>query len=490
MRLRRLLIVSLLLLSACGSQPSALATLSLPIRQNNGDVQTLALADLPRYELIVEARPEESSLSGQVTIRYLNTAPAELRELYFRLYPNMKMYGGHLDVLRAAVDGREVPFVVAGKDVDLKVPLPRTLPPRRAATVEIEFALSFPELQSEYDFFGQREGVVVLPDFYPMLAPLIGGEWRLDPSPGYGDAAFTPVSLYELEVKVPEGYLALAPGMVVEERAAEGSVTYRIASGLVRNIGLVLARGYEEQELQAGDVMLVSYALPQDRTAARAALWHAAAALSYCEDNLGPIPAKRLLLVRVPLVQAGVQVSGMVLLGSRDFGEQRPELERSVVQGICRAWWGLKVGADPLRDPWLDEALVAYTTFLYLRQTHGPEAGAAIIRAWQESYDDAVLAKLDARLVQPLSAYGNSARYELLVGSKGPLFWLGLEELLGEQGALAIMRQSQQGYAYGALDTAGLITTVERLAGPPAEPLVEQWLSGIRQQAPATEEAP
>ena len=482
MRLKRLLISLMFVLSACGkgSQPPALATLSAPIRQSE-DTKSLALADLPRYHLALLARPQESVLAGRATIHYVNTAPAELRELYLRLYPNMKMYGGRLDILRASVDGHEVPFVMAGKDTDLKVPLPRTLPPRRAALIEIDFSLAYQQLKGEYDFFGERDGTVVLPDFYPMLAPLIAGEWRLDPSPNYGDAAFSQVSLYDLEVTVPEGYQAIAPGSLTEQSNDDGSVTYHIASGLARNIGLVIAKGFERQELSAGEVTVVSYALPQDRTAARAALTHAVGALAYCEEELGPYSSKQLTLVRVPLQLGNAQTSGLVFLDSQLFAENRPGLEEAVVAGVVRQWWGLKVGSDPLRDPWLDEALTAYTSFLYLRQTHGPRAAEALLQSWRQAYEQAAKTGLDGPLAQPLTAYGNSARYDMLAGNKGPLFWIEIEDLLGQEGASVIMRQLQQDYAYSFLDTAGLNAAISRLAGPPATPIVEKWVLGFQQ---------
>ncbi|MGQ9553759.1 MAG: hypothetical protein ACUVWR_06585 [Anaerolineae bacterium] len=482
MGLKRLLILLLVILSACGRepQPLALATLSVPIRQSEG-VQSLALTDLPRYNLALLARPQDSTLAGRATIRYVNTAPAELREVYLRLYPNMKMYGGRLDITRVSVDGHDVPFVMAGKDTDLKVPLPRTLPPRRAALIEIDFSLRYQQLKGEYDFFGEKEGAIVLPDFYPILAPLIAGEWRLDPSPGYGDAAFSQVSLYELEITVPEGYQAIAPGSLSEQANSDGSVTYHIASGLSRNIGLVITKGYEREELSVGEVTLASYALPQDRTAARAALTHAAATLAYCEQELAPYPNKQLTLVRVPLQLGNAQTSGLIFLGSKLFGENRPGLEQAVVVGVTRQWWGLTVGSDPLRDPWLDEALTAFTSFLYLRQTHGSQAAAAQEQSWRQVYEQAIKTGLDGPLAQPLAAYGNSARYDMLVSNKGPLFWVEIGDLLGQEGALTIMRQLQRQYAYSFLDTANLNATISRLAGPPATALVEKWILGFQE---------
>lgn len=472
---RRLLILLLLALCACGrSQPPPLAGVTPALRLSAAPTEA-ALAGMPRYHLSLTARPQESSLTGRATISYVNPAPAELRELYLRLYPNMGMYRGRLQVHRAAVDGHDVPFVLAARDVDLRVPLPRTLPPGRAAVVEIDFSLRYPDLANDYDFFGAGDGVAVLPDFYPMVAPLINGEWRLDASPGFGDASFSPVCLYQVTLTLPAGYQAFLPGLLATERGDAVTVS---AGGIGRSLALVIAEDYLVQELRQGEVTLIAVSDEQGRTAARAALGHAAAALAYFEERLGPYPGTTLLLAQAPLGASAQYASGMLLLGAGLYGEAQADLERAVVEGVARQWWGFHVGNDPLRDPWIDEAAAIYTAHLYLRHTHGPRFGEEQRLAWQEQHRIAVTNGWDGPLARPLSTYANSSRYRMLVGAKGPLFWAALEDLLGQQGVLTIMRQLQRQHGFGVLDTAGLGAAIGRLAGPPGTAVLDQWVLG------------
>jgi len=476
-----LILVTLLVLGACGTKPNAPGLSAFAVAVGDDiDISGEALAKAPRYHLRLEVMPRENSLAGDATIYYTNPAPAELREVYLRLYPNMGMYGGQLNIRRVAVDGHDVPYVVGGKNTDLKVPMPRTLPSRGTAVIEVTFSLRYPVMKGEYDFFGARDDVAVLPDFYPMIVPLIDGEWRLDPSPGFGDAAFCDISLYELEVVVPQGYQVFAPGKLIERTKHDASITYHMVSGPARNIGLVIAAGYETQELATGGVTLMSAALPTDRTASRAALAHADGALAYCEDNLGPYPARDLLLVRVPLREATTYLSGMVLVSSRYYGEERASLEHAVVDGVVRQWWGLRVANDPLRDPWVDEGLAAYTTYLYLRQTHGEKDTEGILQSWHAAYESVLKTNLDGPLAQPLGGYGNSARYELLVCHKGPLFWLDIENRFGREGSLLMLREIQTEFAYRFLSTDDLAAALSRLGGLPASSLVESWVFGFQ----------
>jgi len=466
-------------LAACGSSPQGPALETFRPAVLVTPPRELPLDAVLRYQLELTAKPLDNSLSGQVSIRYQNQTQGDLREVYLRLCPNLPMYGGKLDVSRATVDGREVPFVVGAKNASLKVPLPHTLAPQKAALLVIDFALTYPEMKGDYDFFGVRDGVTVLPDFYPMVAPLIDGEWRLDPSPGFGDAALSDLAFYDIEVSLPSGYQAIAPGKTVGTTTtpAKGVTTYHIITGLLRNIGLVIGQGYEAQTLQVGAITITSQALPQDLTTSRAALTHAAGALAYYQDNLAPYPDNHLLLVRVPLRQATVHLSGMILLNSALYGEKRDSLEQAVVDGVARQWWGLRLASDPIRDAWLDESLATYSTYMYLRETHG-SAAEAFPEAWQATYADLVKSGQDGPLAQPLANFGGSAHYEALVYNKGPLFWQELEKLLGQSGLLTIMRELQRQSFGRVLDTAGLLATLNQLAGAPATDLAQKWVLG------------
>ncbi|NPV07694.1 MAG: hypothetical protein HPY83_06985 [Anaerolineae bacterium] len=473
-RLLALLITLCLAGCAQTAEPASLEPFAVALPESvTSDISSLDR--FPRYHLSLILNPETSTVAGRATIRYVNRAPGELREVYLRLYPNMRMYGGRMSVLRASVDGHDVPFVETAKGTDLKIPLPRTLPSGRAATLVIDFSLSYPEAKGEYDFFGARDGVIILPECYPVVAPLIEGEWRLDASPGYGDAAFAEASLYRLEVTAPDHYLVVAPGVLVGQGPAEAGTRREFVVGLARTVGIVAAQGYRAHELHAGSVRLTSYAPAEDATASQAILSYAAAALAYCEENLSPYMATELALVQVPLERAEVHLSGLLLLHRRYYAESRADSRQAVALQVAREWWSRRVASDPLRDPWIDESLASYTAYLFLRHVSGTGGTQALLRGWEDAYQTAITTGQLAPLAQPLSAYGNSARYELLVHSQGPLFWRDLELLLGETGLMATLRALQEEGAFGYLSSAQVAVALARLVGPPGIALADSW---------------
>ncbi len=477
MRLRvAFVILAVLTLTACGRpQPtSSLEAFSAALGELSAADREL-LEEVPRYHLSLVLDPEKRLLTGQATIHYTNVAAGELREVYLRLYPNMRMYGGRMTTVRATVGGRDVPFVEMGKGADLKIPLPQTLATHQSAAIVIDYSLVYPESAGEYDFFGVRQGIAILPECYPVLAPLIDGEWRLDPSPGFGDAAYTDLSLYRVEVTAPAQYTVIAPGVLTDWKTTTEGVTRTFVSGPTRTVGLVAGKGYQAQELKSGSVTLTGYSLAGDASSMRAALSHAAAVQAFCSQNLGPYRGGALTLVQVPLEHSDVHLGGMALINQPYFDELRTEAASAVSIAVSREWWGRLVAFDPLRDPWLDEALATYTSYLYLRQSVGSGGTESIVQAWNEAYNEAVVTGQNSPLRQPLSAYGNSTRYELLVHSQGPLFWRDMESLLGESGLLVVLRDLQQSAAFGHLDTAALVASIARLAGEPGLAVADAW---------------
>jgi len=470
------IILATLALSACSKtsptaslEPFSAALTRLP------DASLQQLATVPRYHLSLALNPQSRSLTGRATVHYTNGAPGELRELYFRLYPNMRMYGGALATTRAIVDGREVPFVEMAKGTDLKVPLPRTLPPGEAVSIVIDYTLSYPVSTGDYDFFGEREGVVILSECYPVLAPLIDGEWRLDASPGYGDAAYADLSLYRLEITAPAAFTVIAPGTLTDWRSSNDGVVSTFVTGPTRTVGIVAGSGYQAQESRTGSVFLTGYSAPADASSMSAALGHAAAMLAFATESFGPYLSSTLTLVQVPLARSDLHLGGLVLINQPYFDERRQEAGSAVALAVSREWWGVQVAFDPLRDPWLDESLSAYTTYMYLRAGAGEMGTADIVATWEDDYQTAAATGQTSPLRQPLSAYGNSARYELLVHSQGPLFWRDLEHLLGEAGLKAILRDLQQSAGGGHCDSADLVQTIARLVGEPGLKVAESW---------------
>ncbi len=470
-----LFILAVLLVTACGSSrpASALEAFSVAL-EGLPSADLDRLQEIPRYHLSIVLSRDQIPHRG-ATIHYTNLAPGELREVYLRLYPNMRMYGGRMSTTRATVGGRDVPFVEMAKGTDLKIPLPQTLASHQSATIVINYSLAYPESVGEYDFFGVRQGVAILPECYPVLAPLIDGEWRLDPSPGFGDAAYSDLALYRIEVTAPTRYTVIAPGIVTDWKATPDGVLHTFVTGPTRTVGIVAGEGYQAQELKTGSVTLIGYSLAQDASSMSAVLGHAAAVLAYCAENLAPYPASVLTLVQVPLEHSDLYLGGMALINQPYFAERRTEAADAVALSVSREWWGRRVAFDPLRDPWLDESLATYTSYLYRRNVAGAGSTEGMVQAWSDAYDTAVVTGQRSPLRQPLSAYGNSSRYELLVHSQGPLFWRDMESLLGESGLLAVLRDLQQSAAHGHLDSAGLVATVARLVGPPGVSVAENW---------------
>ena len=184
------------------------------------------LPPMPDYQIDVRVDPAELSLTGRMTLR-LPAQPdgAVPDEFYFRLYPLLPHYAGHMGVDLVSVNGRGAPFSYEASDTAIKVVVPPdAVQPGQPTTIGMQWRLKvqdFPE--DTYHLLGSSGGVLSLPLFYPVLAvkdPNEPDQWRLDLGQVQGDSAFAQAATYQVTVTVPSTYTVVSTGTVVEVKDA------------------------------------------------------------------------------------------------------------------------------------------------------------------------------------------------------------------------------------------------------------------------------
>jgi len=127
---------------------------------------------------------------------------------------------------------------------------------------------------------------------------------------------------------------------------------------------------------------------PPLRAAAEKALRVAEEALEIYTEKLGNFPYPDLDLVIVPLASAGgVEYPRLILIAEKYAFDPESELFAEIVaHELAHQWWYGEVGADQVREPWLDEALATYTSGLYF-ETKGKLAEK--LAEWQYRYQRA-----------------------------------------------------------------------------------------------------
>jgi len=458
-----------------------------PAMQDEAQEQLESLHDVPRYDISVRIDPAaERQLTGWERVWVPYRGPAELTELYFRLYPNLDRFGGNMGINGVAVNGQPAPFVYEAENTALRVTLAEPLAPDNPAAVDLGFDLQFPRRDSGYVLVGESQSVLSLPLFYPVLAVREDRadvhRWNLDIAPDlFGDAAFMDVGLYQVTATVPSELVVAGTGTIVTTTArAPGWSDVHFSGGPRREFMLIMSSEFRTVTEEACGALVTSYHMPGDEATGFAALQYAVAALRiYCE-YFGPYPFRDMAVISAPLTYFGMEYPGLNLIGIDLYRDSREDLEFLVAHEVAHQWWYSVVGNDPVNYPWLDEGLAEYSTYTYYRARYGETtAERRVVLRWSLPYEYAVDRGLDTLVNQPLSGF-MFANYETMVYAKGALFFDALRREMGDDAYYLVLQEYLDRYRYDIAVPADFMAVAEEVSGLTLGGLYGEWLLSER----------
>lgn len=440
------------------------------ILQPNARFDIEAAGPLPRYHITARLNAEKTALTGVMRVI---VPPSEQPELVFRLYPNLPHYDGDITVNRVLVNSapaEQTTRLAHNTAIRLAVP------PAGPLTVDLSFTTRLEQTSGDFTLFGWAGPVLSLPGFFPMLAVQQNGQWVLTEPPLHGDVLFSQVALYQLDLTLPPDMVMVSSGVVVNViDNPDGSRTWRAAGGPLRDM-TVIAGPFHTISASAAGATVTSYYLADHETAARLVLSHAAASLRLYSDSFGPYPYTELDVVEAPLGYRGMEYTGLILIGTNLYTDQRDFLTFLVAHETAHQWWYALVGSNPYQYPWLDEGLTEYSAFDYYRGVFGQAKAEQLLTGrWQIPFEIGASGGVDGQVDQPAAAF-DPVSYELLVYSKAALFFNALRQQLGDETYRQVIRTYLAENKYRIATPQIFLATAERVSGQNLNPLVEKWL--------------
>lgn len=183
------------------------------------------------YSVKVNLDPQSRAINGTVEVDYINNSPDTLKELWFKLYPNLYKKGSirEMNVLAADLtDGMQISRMTIGKQetdvkklaingTNLTVPVAAILPGK---TIHCRVDYSYTLNKTSHIRTGQvDEGSYFVAYFFPRIAVYddIDG-WNKYPYLG-SQEFYNDFCHFNAEVTVPDGYVVWATGTL--QNAAE-----------------------------------------------------------------------------------------------------------------------------------------------------------------------------------------------------------------------------------------------------------------------------
>ncbi|MEG1516265.1 MAG: M1 family aminopeptidase [Clostridia bacterium] len=261
---------------------------------------------------------------------------------------------------------------------------------------------------------------------------------------------FQPVTL---ALDVPDTYLVASGGAQEASGGAIGRKLINIKWADARDVALALSRRYAVSE-RAGDVHLAAYG--NDARACARALDAAEKAVSVFSEMLGKCPVELIDIAKVGSPIPSSAHSGSIWVSDAVFSDA-VALERAVVYGVAKQWFGQCVMVDPEREAWLTDALCTYLTCLYEQQVYGEARfldmlNRVCLDALKQTVPGALMPDSDRAL------FPSAAAYQAVVVGRGTAVLNEVRKTVGDQAFRAALASFYQ-------ENAGGVASVEQFAG-------------------------
>jgi aminopeptidase N len=361
----------------------------------------------------------------------------------------------------------------------MRLPLTDSLLPGEQVVVQLDFVTTVPlQTGRNYGVFAYVEDILALAHFYPQVAVYDEQGWHLEPAAEGGDVTYADVGFYLVRVTVPAELVIAAGGIEVAREETADSQTMTYAAGPMRDFYLAASERYEVISQTIGEITINSYAPPEYALGSTSALTYALNAIESFSGRFAPYPYTELDIVTTPTLALGIEYPGIIanrlaMYGSRSGNLNRALLESTTVHEVGHQWFYSLVGNNQLAEPWLDEALTQYVTYLYYLDHYGADGAQEFYESLHGRWYAAGQAEIPIGL--PVSAY-SGAEYGAIVYGRGPIFFAELANIMGQENFDHFLRDYTITHKWGIATSQSLKETAEIHCSCDLTPLFVDWV--------------
>ncbi|MCC6973128.1 MAG: hypothetical protein IT322_03860 [Anaerolineae bacterium] len=400
------------------------ALLTDPVFARPGYAQVaLPFAGRTRYLLSVEINPAQGLLYGRARVLFVNRTGGTLSSVIFRLYPNHPVHGNRqMKINSVQVNGA----AAAGNVLDpegtvYEVPLSSAIPSGSGVTFDFEYTISLPGGSFYY-----------LSEPLPLVAVYDYSGWRQEVATKGLDYAYNESALFAVNLRAPTEvqtrFVGALKGAVDN---LDGTTTYTIVTGPVRNLVIIQARGWGSFELNAAVPIHVLYS--GDLSVAQQIGEIAVNAFNYFDANFGAYPYAAFDLVVMRFPSGGEEYPSLVFVNNAEGFRYRRFI---TAHEVAHQWFYGIAGNDILRNAWLDESLVQVASYLmYLKTQYGS------VNAAEEYWTHVMTWYNRIQVVRPINTaledFTDFADYMSTIYGGGAVFMRELAETMGVDAFIA-----------------------------------------------------
>jgi len=423
----------------------------------------------------VDAKP--TRLRGTEAVLYTNRENVELDEIYFHLYPNAA--GGSLDVISLFVDDAPVDPIYEFDRHVLRVSLSAPLSPGESTEIRMTFEEEVPTSYEGWGPFGYTDEILSLDQFYPSVAVYDDEGWNIGHAPLHGDWSYCDTSFYLVRLTAPSHWIIAATGVQIGCERSEGRQTVTFAAGPVRDFYLAASPHFVPFQQTYNDVLITHYVLAEGFGQAPAGMTFSKNALEIFAESFGEYPYTELDFVTTSMTDSAMEYPGIIAMAREMYDpaatvwgtDSSIALETTIAHETAHQWFYNIVGNDQIDEPWLDEALAQYCTFLYYEEIYGTGDG------YRRSWDDrmASIHGIEFPIGLASEAYERRA-YSAVIYGRGPQFLYELRRAWGKEEFHDFLRKYFLVHRWGIATTESFRCIAEIHCQCNLTDLFEQWV--------------
>ncbi len=422
------------------------------------------------YSLRATLDPTAHTVHGEGQILWRNASRLPQRELWIHLYANgfknertlfnrlslgsfrgsgVLSDWGYIQVRRFAVREMDGEDLWPGADktspddpedeTDIRVPLPREVPPGGSITIDVGWDLHLPSLVFRTGHFGAFH---MVGQWFPKVARLEpDGRWAHWPfhrlSEFYAD-----FGAYDVTIDTPDNVVVGATGQLVGETRSGGRVSRRFTQEDVHDFGFAAWDDFQEIDGSSDDGVAIRCLYPRgaERSAA-IELEAARAGLRYFGEAYGRYPYKTLTIVHPPEgadEAGGMEYPTLITTGGGWFlpltGVRYAEIV--TVHELGHQWFYGLVATDEHTWPFLDEGVNSYAEADLMEHlfpgASGFEAPGLGVSLHATNRFSAVERVANAPVAQPAIAFQSGLDYGGLVYQRSATIFTTFARVYGE----------------------------------------------------------
>jgi hypothetical protein len=435
------------------------------------------------YNMDLAISPDLLSVGGRLEVLYTNKEDGPLDELFFHLYPNL--LGGRTSISGVTVNDERVKPGYLSNQTVMRVPLEASLVPGDSAVISLEFLVDVPASgESYYGIFATIDNVMALAHFYPQIAVYDDDGWNIDLPSENADVTYADTSFYLVRVTAPADLVLVASGVETDHQELGDDQTVTVAAGPMRDFYIAASEDYTLTSRQVGETTINSYGFPEFSEQNELAARYATGAMESFSERFGPYPFTEFDIAPTPNLVLGVEYPGAVVIRSglydplatiRDL-PATVFLEGTVAHEVGHQWFYNVIGNDQIDEPWLDESLTQYATYLYFVDTYGKENAEGFRQSFLSRWDR--IDRADIPIGLPAGNY-SGLEYSSIVYGRGPLFFEALNDEMGSHSFDEFLRDYYQLNKWGVTTGLHLKLLAEERCGCDLSPIFARWIGDL-----------